>query len=65
MPMTLWEDVAGLTCEYCKKNPATHFYGDSGPICCQCQGGDVFSPEEAAKAHAEILARREADGNGE
>ena len=62
MPVDLWEDVAGLTCGICKKNPATHFYGQAGAICCQCHGpmGGLVSPEEAAQAHAKILAQRNA-----
>ena len=58
MPVTLWEDVAGLTCVECNKNPATHFYGNSGAICCQCHdpiGGGLVTPEEARKAHEEII----------
>ena len=64
--MTLWEAVAGLTCIRCNTNPATCFYGRSGPICCQCLGGDIISPEEAQAAHDKILARRkEEESNAE
>ena len=61
MPTTPWDDVAGVTCQCCGLNPATHIYGDLY-ICCDCHTGEkdggLFTAEEAAAAHAEVLATR-------
>lgn len=61
MPVSTWDEVAGLQCKVgdCR-NPATHIYGGRY-ICCQCHdpdGGGLISPEEARRAHEEVARRR-------
>ena len=58
MPMSSWESVVGWKCYYCRKNLATHWFGRV-PICCQCHGGDMFTPEEAVKEHLRVMRDRE------
>ncbi len=60
--MDLWVNVAGQQCqvEGCS-NPATHLYGNVY-VCCQCHGGDFYSPEEAAHQHARIIEQQKNAG---
>jgi hypothetical protein len=50
MPMSEWSEVVGRKCDECKVNPATHLYG-SAYLCCQCHGGNLYTPEEAQAEH--------------
>ena len=58
MPMTPWNEIAGLICKGCG-NPASHIYCDF-PICCKCHGGNYFTESEIGIAHEAVLSERRA-----
>ena len=64
MPMSTWEEVAGLACQVCG-GPATHFYGDM-VICCGCHVGEpdggIYNAQQARQEHARVLIQRAEGG---